>query len=105
MSGSLLSYCKPRRITQSSRDVIERIEDGNIVLHRGHTLFLLKKNESEIWNMCDGMTTIDEMVLKVIQQHGVPEDKARDGITRFLSQLKDKCLIEVPEGSSEGSQQ
>jgi len=104
MSGSILSDCTPRRITLYSRDAVERMEDGNIILQKGHTLFLLKENESEIWRMCDGRTRVEWMISEVVKRYGVPQAHAQKQIIKFLVRLQERGLLELdPMGLEEGS--
>jgi len=74
--------------------IVLKDDKGRTVIRRAHSFILLKSFETEIWEMCDGSTPIDEMALFVSRKYGVELDMARNEIFQFLKKLKEKGLID-----------
>ncbi|AFV12699.1 putative coenzyme PQQ synthesis protein D [Thermacetogenium phaeum DSM 12270] len=92
MFGSLLPDCCPK---QKCADVMERQEDDKLVLYRGHQLIVLGSYAAEIWHLCDGKHTVNDMVELVINNYAVPREKAYEEISDFLNQLAGKGLVKL----------
>ncbi len=92
MFGSLLPDCCPK---QKCAGVMERQEDDKLVLYRGHQLIVLGSYAAEIWHLCDGKHTVNEMVELVINNYAVPREKAYKEISDFLNQLAGKGLVKL----------
>lgn len=60
----------------------------------GHRLCVLNETASALWELCDGETTIDEMVHAVCVVCDVDRERALDDIARTLSELSTAGLIE-----------
>ena len=74
--------------------IVFKDNKGRTVIRRAHSFFVLKIFETEIWGMCDGKSTIEEMALFVSKNYGVKLEKARNETFRFLKKLKEKDLID-----------
>ncbi|WP_044664210.1 PqqD family protein [Syntrophaceticus schinkii] len=92
MFGSILPDCCPK---QKCSGVMERQEDDKLVLYRGHQLIVLGSYSSEIWHLCDGNHTVDEMIKMVVDKYSVPQEKAEQEISGFLSNLAEKKLVSL----------
>lgn len=90
MFGSVLSTSKPK-----VNQVMERIEDDKLVIYRGHSLYVLGAHEAEIWQMCDGVHTIDFMINYIVNKYAVPRKQASEEIIKFLTRLRERKLISV----------
>lgn len=88
MCRPILPHCKPK-INQ----VMEREEDDKLVLYRGHHLFVMGLHTAEIWRLCDGKHTVDDMTEVVVGKYNAPMEKAVKEITDLLNQLAEKELI------------
>lgn len=84
---------KPARKIQEGT-IILKDDKGRTVIRRAHSFFLLKLFENEIWEICDGKTTIEEMASFVSKKYSVKLEKARNEIFRFLKKLKEKDLVD-----------
>jgi len=47
---------------------MNRQEDDKLVLYGGHRLFVMGTYATEIWHMCDGEHTLEDMIEAVGQQ-------------------------------------
>ncbi len=88
MYRPILPDCKPRTIR-----IMERKEDDKLVLYRGHRLFVMGPHAAEIWQMCNGEHTIDEMIRLVAGRYDVSKEKASDEIISFINRLVDMNLV------------
>lgn len=79
---------KPAQKIQEGTIVL-RDDKGRTIIRRAHSFFLLKIFETEIWEMCDGKTTIEEMALFVSEKYYVELERARNDIFHFLKKLDD----------------
>jgi hypothetical protein len=57
------------------------------------SLHVLNDSARAIWELCDGRTTIDEMVVAIALLTGIPEKTARQDVTTALSELSTLGLI------------
>ena len=95
MFRSILPNSKPKRI----KDVIERKEDDKlIILYRSHSLLVMNAYAAEIWKLCNGEHTVEEIVKFVNNKYGVPVEEAKKEIISFLTRLMEKGLITFHEG-------
>lgn len=90
MFGSILSDSCPK---QKRAGVMERQEDNKLVLYRGHQLIVLGSHAAEIWHLCDGKHTVNDMIEFVIGKYKLPQEKVHDEIAGFLSSLAEKKLV------------
>lgn len=90
MYRPILSDCKPEIVK-----TMERKEDDKLVLYQGHNLFVLGAYEEEIWRLCDGEHTLDDMVETVVSKYPVDREKAFSEISAFLNKLAEKGLMSL----------
>jgi len=88
MFRPILSNCKPK-----AERIIERKEDDKLVLYCGHQLFVMGAYASEIWHLCDGNHTIEDMIDVVVDKYMIPREKAAQELAAFIDRLADKNLI------------
>lgn len=74
---------------------MERQEGDKLVLYRGHQLFVMGTHAAEIWRLCDGKCTVQEMIEKVVDLYGVERARAEQEISSFILNLKEKRLINL----------
>lgn len=48
---------------------------------------------SEIWHLCDGKHTVDDMIELVVSKYNVPRETANQELTAFIHRLAEKKLI------------
>jgi hypothetical protein len=48
---------------------------------------------SEIWHLCDGNHTIEDMIDVVVDKYMIPREKAAQELAAFIDRLADKNLI------------
>lgn len=110
---------RPRRITEE----YYKDEDGNIVVileleYRGimgkllkifsltpppkYKKIILDRVGSEIWKLCDGEHTIDDIIRKVIKLTGLSRRNAELATYNYIRQLVEKGLIELLIPSQHG---
>lgn len=89
MCRSILPDCKPKTVR-----IMNRQEDDKLVLYGGHRLFVMGTYATEIWHMCDGEHTLNDMIDAVVSKYNVPREKAASGITAFLNRLSETKLIQ-----------
>jgi len=74
-----------------------RIEqrDGRVVVCDADTKVMLALNESAaaLWELCDGSTTIDEMVTAICEISSIPDDRVRDDVERTLAEFRRAGLL------------
>jgi len=85
---------------------------GISIEHRGHRALIsdderakvLSLNESAaaVWELCDGSTTIDEMVMAICQVTSVRPDQAREDVEMTLAKLEEAGFLTLkPRASRE----
>lgn len=84
---------KPARKIQEGT-IIFKDDKGRTVIRRAHSFFLLKLFETELWEMCDGKTTIEEIALFVSKKYNIELELAHNEIFNFLEKLKERDLID-----------
>lgn len=88
MCRSILSNSKPK-VTQN---IMNRVEDDKLVLFRGHQFFVMEAYAAELWHMCDGTHTIEELIDFVVVKYGVSTERATIEITKFVNRLIEQKL-------------
>lgn len=80
-------------------EIIEREEDGNIIVQGAHMIFVFKENEALIWNFIDGKNTVGNIVNLIIndikeKDYDVSDYKHIEKVIMdFIETLKDYELI------------
>ncbi|CEO87932.1 hypothetical protein SSCH_1350013 [Syntrophaceticus schinkii] len=90
MFRSVLSDSCPK---QKRAGVMERQEDDKLVLYCGHQLIVLGSYAAEIWHLCDGKHTVNDMIEFVIGKYNLPQEKVHDEIAGFLNSLAKKKMV------------
>ncbi|OPY48536.1 MAG: Coenzyme PQQ synthesis protein D [Methanosaeta sp. PtaU1.Bin112] len=90
MCRSILPDCKPKLIK-----TMERKEDDKLVLYRGHSLFVMGAYEEEIWHLCDGEHSVNDIVDIVVNKYHVNREKALSEIAAFLNKLVERELMSL----------
>ncbi len=84
--------------TRQEGTIIFRDTNGRTVIRRAHNFLLLGFFETEIWDMCNGTNTVNEIASFVSNKYGITLDNAYDELLRFLNTLKEKNLIDFEVG-------
>ncbi len=68
---------------------------GRVVVCDADRSVMLALNESAaaLWELCDGNTTIDEMVMAICEAASIPAEKARDDVERTLAEFRRAGLL------------
>lgn len=93
---------KPKRM-HGEGTILFKDTKGRTVIRRAHNFLLLGLFETEIWDMCDGKTTINEIASFVSNKYGITLKKAYDEISRFQRNLKEKELISLENDINENN--
>jgi len=56
-------------------------------------MLALNQSAAALWELCDGSTTIDEMVMAICAVSSIPADRARDDVERTLAELRRAGLL------------
>jgi len=56
-------------------------------------MLALNESAAALWELCDGSTTIDEMVVAICEVSSVPADRARDDVERTLVEFQRAGLL------------
>ncbi|HVR33105.1 MAG TPA: PqqD family protein [Acidimicrobiia bacterium] len=78
-----------RRVGPAPAHVIETEVKDDISLFdaRRNQVLVLNATASDIWRLCDGEQTVDEIVELLASAYGVPADDIRDEVTATLERL------------------
>ncbi|MGH9291698.1 MAG: PqqD family protein [Acidimicrobiales bacterium] len=81
-----------------------RAPGGRLETHRGE-LFIsdrerdvvvaVNKSAAALWELCDGATTVEEMVGAVCELSCIPVEQARDDVERTLEELAGAGLLSM----------
>ena len=88
MLRPILSNCKPK-----TARIMNREEDDRLVLYSGHRLFVLGNHAVEVWHLCDGTHTLDDIIKITVDKYNLPQERTEQKITEFINQLLEKKLI------------
>jgi hypothetical protein len=78
------------------RDGTAAVElDDNLALYDdvGQLLVLLNPGAASIWELCDGATTLDEMVCILVETHGEDASAIEDDVHQTVRKLADLGLV------------
>jgi len=68
-----------------------------LIDHSGTSAALLNETALAIWDLCDGSTTIEEMIIAVVELCGDPPDVVRADVDKVLGELRDLGLVDLRE--------
>lgn len=60
--------------------------------------FELDETALAIWNMLDGKTSVAGVVSKLVKTYSAPRETVEKDVTRFISDLRKRKLIDAGEG-------
>jgi hypothetical protein len=68
---------------------------GRVVVCDADRKVMLALNESAaaLWELCDGSTTIEEMVMAICAVSSIPAGRARDDVERTLAEFQRAGLL------------
>ena len=82
---------RPCRLPGTS---LEQRGDHVIVFDADRNVMLaLNQSAAALWELCDGSTTIEEMVLAICEVSATPADRARDDVERTLAEFERAGLL------------
>lgn len=55
--------------------------------------FMLDPHGARIWGLCDGKTTVREIVARLASEHGWSEERAKEAVLIYLSTLSQRKLM------------
>lgn len=86
----MLSDVDPERLVarQSSSTIAAEI-DGELSLYEPstETVAILNSTASDVWSLCDGVTSVDEAVLLLAKAYSVEEESIRREVIRVVEDL------------------
>ena len=71
-------------------DSASRVYDGEafIVLPQSHQYKILNHVGTRVWELIDGVRTVDEMARVIAEEYEVSVEKAREDVIEFVTDLK-----------------
>ena len=68
---------------------------GRVIVCDADRKVMLSLNESAaaLWELCDGSTTIEEMVMAICEVSSIPAGRARDDVERTLAEFERAGLL------------
>ncbi len=69
--------------------------DDNVALYdeAGQLLILLNRSAATVWELCDGTTTVDEMLQVLTDAHLGPPDEIADDVRQTIRKLVELGLV------------
>jgi hypothetical protein len=76
--------------------VIETEIRGDISLYdaQNERVLVLNGTASDVWRLCDGEQTLDEIVALLAKAYQIQPDAIRDDVTRTIRQLIDEGFLD-----------
>lgn len=90
MSGPLLLDSKPARL---ETDVQIEEDADKTIIHTGSSILLLEKEESTVFNLCNGQQTVKELISHLSDLFKLPEEEIKDELLFFLEDLSKRGLL------------
>lgn len=87
-----------KRIKIAGRSLLEREERKNSILLTNtvsHKMFLLNKFSAEIWRLCDGKRTTEEISKIICFKYGLKKTIAEKEICKLLNNFFNNDLIDL----------
>ncbi|NMB84113.1 PqqD family protein [Candidatus Roizmanbacteria bacterium] len=87
-----------RRSKIAGRSLLERMEkDDSILLTNtvSHKMFLLNSFSAEIWMLCDGNITTEEIIKKISKKYDLKKETVEAKICFFLDNFLKNDLIDL----------
>lgn len=78
---------------RSSNLVVERAGDDHIVRRDAHEDFVLNPTAFALWELCDGQTTVSEMVDAVCDLFDVTRAQARHDVVGSVRHMKEVGIL------------
>lgn len=63
--------------------------------------FMLDNHGARIWQLCDGKTSVREIVSRLASEHGWPQERAQEAVLIYLSTLSQRKLMSFGPAASE----
>ena len=81
--------------------VVETEVDGRVSLYDGQTeqVAMLNETASDVWRLCDGMQSLDEMVDALARAYGVEPDAIREQVTDTVTKFRCSGLLTAPDAA------
>ena len=85
------STLRPRHLPGTR---LEQREGRVIVCDADHNVMLaLNESAAALWELCDGSTTIEEMVIAICEVSSIPAGQAREDVERTLTEFERAGLL------------
>ena len=73
---------------------LRQSEDENVIYDpKTSQVHMLNSTALAIWVLCDGQTTVAEMIQAVCELSGLPEDVVEEDLTRILDRFADSKIL------------
>jgi GeoRSP system PqqD family protein len=90
-----------REEKEARREVLASLEEGGDVVDEG-TLILVDSGQvfelnllgADIWKLCDGRRTVEDVVHDLLDRYDVELDELEGDVRAFLSQMEEKGWME-----------
>ena len=79
--------------------IIETEIDDEVSLYNPHdeSVLVLNLTASDVWRLCDGEQTLEEIVELISEAYGVTVDSIREDVAATVSEFVQACFVPWPE--------
>lgn len=76
-------------------DSASRVYDGEafIVLPQSHQYKILNQVGTRVWELIDGVRTVDDMVKVIVEEYDIPAETARKDVADFINDLRENGML------------
>ncbi len=93
----------PESITKAEDIISRRVGDDVVVIKDdGQSLYVLNKTAAFIWDMCDGVSGIEDIVQKLCERFEVTPEEAREDVKKIIKVLTKMGVIKYNKELSKG---
>lgn len=90
-----------RKLVRTREQISTTVDGEQIILHRGsEKYFGLNEVGTRLWEALEEPRTVDELVATIREEFDVSEERSRNDVESFVSDLEAADLIEASDGSS-----
>lgn len=90
-----------RKLVRTREQISTTVDGERIILHSGsEKYFGLNEVGTRLWEALEEPRTVDELVATIREEFDVSEERSRNDVESFVSDLEAADLIEASDGSS-----
>jgi len=91
-----------REEKEARQEVVEALEEGRdageegtLILVDAGQIFELNLLGADIWKLCDGGRTVDDIVDRLLEEYDVEREELASDVQRFLEEMKGRGWLET----------